>query len=84
MTSGVITISKKAISKNNGVVVLPIEEYKKLLENSIPTYYLKGKEAEELDKLVEKGLREYKDGKTINAESLSGALKIYAKKNKRN
>lgn len=84
MGNGTITISKKAISKNKGVVVLPIEEYRKLLESAVPTYFLKGKEAEKLDKLVEEGLKEYREGRTISAKSLDDALRIYAKRNKRN
>jgi hypothetical protein len=49
-----------------------------------PTYYLKGKEAKDLDKLVEEGLRDYHLGKTIKAPSLRGALKVYGgKKNKK-
>lgn len=62
---------------------MPVEEYEKLRENAIPTYYLQGREAEELDKLVERGLRDHKAGKTIRARSIDEALKIYGKKNKR-
>ena len=51
----------------------------------MPTYYLKGKEAQKLDKLVKDGLVEYRAGKTIKADSLGEALKIYErrKSNKR-
>lgn len=79
-----ITISKRNIQKEKGIVILPLREYRKLCERAVPTYYLKGKEAKELDKLVEEGLREYREGKTIKASSLKEALKIYGKKkNKR-
>ncbi len=36
-----------------------------------PTYYLKGKEAEDLDRLVEYGLEEYKKGKCKSIKSLA-------------
>lgn len=78
-----VTISKKKIKKEGGVVVLSLEEYRKLSERAVPTYYLKGKAAEKLDKLVGQGLKEYQDGKTISARSLGEAMKTYAKKNKR-
>ncbi|MDO8728768.1 MAG: hypothetical protein Q7K26_02630 [bacterium] len=79
-----ITISKNKIRKEGGVVVLSLSEYRKLFEQVVPTYYLKGKDAKNLDKLVERGLKEYREGKVITAESLGEAMKIYAKKNKRN
>lgn len=79
-----ITIPKEKIERAGGLVILPVEEYEKLRQTSVPTYYLQGKEAEELDKLVEKGFKDYKAGKTIRAQSIDEALKIYGKKNKRN
>ena len=38
---------------------------------AIPTYRLKGKAAEGLDRLVEEGLREYSEGKTRAIKSLA-------------
>jgi len=73
-----ITISRKNVHK--GIVILPLREYQKLCERAVPTYYLRGEEAEELDKLVKEGLKEYREGKTIKASSLKEALKIYGKK----
>ena len=76
----------KVIEKNSikigkePVVILPLREYEKLCKRTVPTYYLKGKEAEELDKLVEEGLREFRRGKTVKASSIGEALKIYEKK----
>lgn len=67
----IITISKKQIQKQGGVVVLPLKEYQKLREQALPTYYLKGKEAKALDILVEKGLRGYQDGKYKTIKSLA-------------
>ena len=49
----------------------------------MPTYYLKGKKAEELDRLVEEGLREYERGETIEAESIKEALKVYERRQRR-
>ncbi|PIS39655.1 MAG: hypothetical protein COT33_00850 [Candidatus Nealsonbacteria bacterium CG08_land_8_20_14_0_20_38_20] len=75
-----MTILKEAVQKKGGLVILPLKEYKKLCERAIPTYYLKGKEAEKLDKLVEEGLREHERGETISAPSIKEALKIYERK----
>jgi hypothetical protein len=77
-----IIISKEEIQKKGGVVILSLREYRKLCERAVPTYYLKGKEAEELDKLVEEGLRDYQEGRTISAPSLKEALKIYGRRKK--
>lgn len=66
-----VIIQKVKIEKEKGVVVLPILEYKKLLQQSIPTHYLYGKDAERLDRLVEEGFKEYKAGKTKKIKSLS-------------
>ena len=79
----VVAISKNRIKKEGGFVILPLDEYRKLCEQAVPTYYLKGKAAEKVDKLVEGGLKDYREGRTIGARSLDEALKIYAKKNKR-
>lgn len=75
-----ISISERKIEKQKGVVILPLKEYQKLCQMAAPTYYLKGKEAEKLDKLVEKGLKDHREGKTIKAGSLKEALKIYERK----
>lgn len=73
-----VTISKNRIKKEGGVVILSVEEYRKLTERAVPEYYLTGKAAEDLDKLVEDGLKEYEAGKTIQAPSLKHALRKYA------
>ncbi|MDD5739003.1 MAG: hypothetical protein PHY72_03755 [Candidatus Pacebacteria bacterium] len=73
-----ITLSKATILKQNGMVILPLQEYKRLCEDAaIITYYLKSKEAKKLDCLVRDGVNEYRAGKTIKADSLDEALKIY-------
>ncbi len=71
----IVKIPQSALKK--GVVLLDLEEYKKMRARAVPTYYLEGKEAKELDKLVEEGLREHERGETIEAPSLREALKIY-------
>ena len=79
----VITISREEVKKTGGMVILPLREYEKLRETAVPTYYLQGKEAEELDRLVEQGLKDHREGKTIKASSLKEALEIYDKENKK-
>ena len=66
-----VTISRKEVEKKGGVVILGLREYQKLCEQAAPTYYLTGKEAEELDELVREGMREYRAGKTTKIKSLS-------------
>lgn len=79
-----ITIPREKIQKEKGVVILSLKEYQKLCEAAVPTYYLKGKAAEDLDKLVKEGLGDYEKGETISAPSLKEALKIYGKKHRKN
>ncbi|MBI3599867.1 MAG: hypothetical protein HY097_04400 [Nitrospinae bacterium] len=78
-----VTIHKEKIEKQGGVVILSLKEYQKLCERAVPTYYLKGKKAEELDRLVEEGLKEYERGETIEASSLKEALKVYERRQRR-
>lgn len=67
----VVAEVKKRIKKEGGVVILSLEEYRKLSRRAVPTYYLTGKEAEDLDKLVEEGLKDYREGKTRVIKSLA-------------
>jgi hypothetical protein len=67
----IITIRKEEIEKKSGVVILPIKEYQELIKRALPTYYLVGKKAAKLDKLVKRGLRAYKSGKTKKIRSLA-------------
>ena len=53
------------------VVILPLREYQKLCQKAMPTYYLKGKRAKDLDKLVKEGLRDYRKGKCKSIKSLA-------------
>jgi hypothetical protein len=66
-----VIIKKSRIDKQKGVVILPVKEYKKLLARAVPTYYLTGREAEKLDRLVNDGFKEYKAGKTKVIKSLA-------------
>jgi hypothetical protein len=63
-------MSKEKILEKGGIVILPLKEYKKLCEMAVPTYYLKGKKAEKLDKLVEKALKDHALRKTRKIKSL--------------
>jgi len=65
-----ITIPKTKVKKEGGIVILSLKEYQKLCERATPTFYLKGKEAEALDKLVEEGLKNHNLGKTKKIKSL--------------
>ena len=69
MTS--ITVSKSKIQRDGGVVILPVAEYRRLCERAVPEYYLSGKAAEEADRLVNEGMREYEAGKTKRLRSLA-------------
>lgn len=67
----IVTISRKGILQKGGLVILPLKEYQKLRAQAVPTYYLTGKAAKDLDTLVEEGLREYRAGKTRRIKSLA-------------
>jgi len=82
VTSTTIKISPQSLKR--GVVVMAAEEYERLQTRAIPTYYLTGKKALELDRLVEEGLCEHRVGKTIKARSLKEALKVYERRHGRN
>ena len=66
-----ITIPKKLI-KDDDIVIIPRKEYEEMMASMIPSVYLKGRAAKRLDKLMEDGLREYREGKT---EPLGSFLK---------
>jgi hypothetical protein len=68
LTQTTIQVSDRALRK--GVVLLDIDEYRKLQAQSVPTVYLTGKKALEADRLVEEGLREYREGKMTKLNSL--------------
>lgn len=66
-----ISLQKKQIDRSGGVVVLTLEEYERLREHSIPTYYLRGEKARLLDSAVDFALREYRNGKTRKIRTLA-------------
>ena len=65
------TTKKKNILVDKGLVVLTLNEYQELYRRAVPTYYLKGKAAEKVDKLVEEGLRDYRERRTKKIKSLA-------------
>lgn len=69
LSQPIIKIPRKNFEE--GVVILPLREYRAMQENAVPTYYLTGKKAKELDKLVEEGLKEYREGRTRHIKSLA-------------
>lgn len=76
--SAVIAVPKSALKQ--GVVIMDLEEYEKTRAHFVPTYYLAGKHAENLDKEVDEAMREYRAGKTMRAGSIREALKLHARK----
>ena len=76
-----IATSRAAVMKQGGVVVLPVKEYRRLLAATVPEYFLTGRAATRLDKLVEEGLREHREGKTTVAASITDALTKRHRKN---
>jgi hypothetical protein len=60
----------KSLIKEEDLVVMPRKEYEYMKASMIPTSYLKGKKAHNLDDRVNKALKEHKDGKTIRIKSL--------------
>lgn len=78
-----ITISRKEVEKEGGVVILGLKEYEKLREQAVSTYQLYGKEAEELDELVLEGMREYEAGETVEASSITEALQRHGRRTKK-
>ena len=69
MNGKTVTISENLVRQCGGLVILPREEYCRLL--SIPTYQLKGKAARALDKLVQGGQKAYRAGQTKILKSLA-------------
>jgi len=48
-----------------------LREYRRLLENSVPALYLRGRRARALDRLVTEGLQEHLRGRTRKIDSLA-------------
>lgn len=71
MTTATLNRLRKTAAKAKRFVQVPVKTYRQLLDAAIPTYYLTGKAATDLDKLVEEGLREHAEGKTRTLRSLA-------------
>jgi hypothetical protein len=59
------------IKQMGGLVILPLAEYQKIIATAVPTYYLQGHVAEDIDTLVREGLAEHSVGKTRTISSLA-------------
>lgn len=68
LTSNTIKISDQALKR--GVAFLDLAKYQRLQQAVVPTYYLTGKAAEDLDREVEEALQEDREGKTRRIKSL--------------
>ncbi len=66
-----IIISQETVERRGGLVVLTLKEYRKLLQLAVPTTFLKGWDAKKLDRLVETGLKEHRQGRTKTIQSLA-------------
>lgn len=66
-----ITIPKKLMKNKDDLIIISRKEYESMKARMLPTFYLKGKEAKNLDKLVKEGLKEYQDGKSKTIKSLA-------------
>ncbi len=67
----VITIPQTTINREGGIVILPLREYRKLCNQTVPVYYLQNKKADKLDILIKEGLTAYHRGKCKKIKSLS-------------
>ena len=52
-------------------------------KHQVPVYQLHGKAAERLDREVRQAMKEYREGKTIEASSMREALEKYERRKKR-
>ncbi|MFA5994916.1 MAG: hypothetical protein WCW27_06680 [Patescibacteria group bacterium] len=66
-----MNLLNKILLKQDGMVILPLEEYNRLKQQAVPTYYLKGKAAQDLDQLVTTSMQDYRQGKTKKITSLA-------------
>jgi hypothetical protein len=67
----VTPVSKAVVEIEDGAVILSLREYRRLLENSVPALYLRGRRARALDRLVTEGLQEHLRGRTRKINSLA-------------
>lgn len=71
ITKNQITLPTNTILPGEGLVILQKKEYEDLCRKAVPTMQLTGKDAEKLDKLVEEGLKDYREGKCKKINSLA-------------
>lgn len=67
----VTPVPKAVVEIEGGAVILSLREYRRLVENSVPAVYLKGRRARALDRLVTEGLQEHLRGRTRKINSLA-------------
>jgi len=65
-----ITISREAVQKRGGMVILPLEEYERMRED------LEMIRSKKLPKEIEKARREAKERKTMRLEEVEKKLKM--------
>ena len=61
-------------AKKGDLVVISRKEYEEMKSNTIPSIYLSGKKASELDKRVSKAVSDHKAGKTKKINSLADVV----------
>lgn len=64
----------KSLIKEEDFVVMPRKEYEYMKASMIPSFYLKGRDARDLDSRVSKALKEHKDRKTIRIKSIADLM----------
>jgi len=68
-----ITIPR-SIVKEEDFVIVPRKEYERMRTSMVPTFYLKGKAARDLDERVKKALKEHSDRKTVRINSFADLM----------
>jgi hypothetical protein len=68
-----ITIPQSII-KEEDFVVVPRKEYERMRTSMVPTFYLKGKAARDLDNRVTEALKEHRGRKTVRINSLADLM----------
>jgi hypothetical protein len=69
-----ITIAKKKIESEKGVVLLSLKEYKRIIDAAVPVEYLPKREIARLNKIGKQAMKEYKAGKAIKINSFADLL----------
>lgn len=69
-SKGISITIPKSIIKEEDFVVVPRKEYERMKTSMVPTFYLKGKTAKDLDDRVTKALKEHRGRKTVRINSI--------------